>query len=146
MNSPEMVGVPKQTIESMCESFEVPYDQAVFDRYRLSTISYAPFKELNLLVKKTDWCIYIDKLWVTNKGHGIGTRYFREYLQQSTMPLVWRTRTERKRDWYMRFEGVRSIAMYQGYYFLVYDAGTRHNWTFEDLYLFKEPSLTSPHM
>jgi hypothetical protein len=141
MNSTKVIDVSKQILQSMCKSFEIPCDGRVLDRYRLSTISYVPFKELHLLVKKTDWCIYIDKLWVTNKGNGIGTRYFEEYLQQTTIPLVWRTRTERRRDWYMRFEGVRSIAMYQGHYFLVYDAGTRHNWTFEDLYLFKEPSL-----
>ena len=141
MQSIELVDVSTQIVKSMCESFEVPYSETVFDRYRLSTISYLPYKELHLLVKRTDWCIYIDKLWVKNKGNGAGTKYFGEFLEQSTMPLLWRTRTERKRNWYMRFKGVRSIAEHQGYYFLTYDAGKRHNWTFEDLYLFNEPSL-----
>jgi hypothetical protein len=141
MQSIELVGVSKQVLKSMCESFGFQYNQIVVDRYALTTISYLLYKELHMLIKKTGWCIYIDKLWVKNKGNGVGTKYFSEFLQQSRLPVLWRTRTERKRDWYLRFEGVRSIAKYQGFYFFVYDAGNQHNWTFEDIYLFNAPSL-----
>jgi hypothetical protein len=134
--------VPHHILESMCKTFELTCNETIVERYMQSTIVYHPFEDLHMFIRNTADFIYIDKLWVESKGNGVGTRCFGQYLKQSIKPVMWRTRTERRRDWYMRFDGVRTVASYKGYYFLVHDAGQRHNWTAEDICLFKEPSLT----
>lgn len=134
------------TLKAMCKAFEIVFQESVADRYRVSTISYVSFKDLHMFIKNTRGIVYIDKLWVENKGKGLGTKCFQEYLEQSTKPVIWRTRTERRKQWYMRFNGVRTICEYQGYHYFMYTHSNNkeYAWTYEDLDLFHEPSVTSP--
>lgn len=134
--------IRQHNLEDMCNAFEIVYNESVVDRYRGSTISYVLFKDLHMFIKNIRGFVYIDKLWVESKGNGIGTKCFREYLEQSTKPVIWRTRTERRMQWYMRFNGVRTICEYNGYHYFKYNH--RNAWTYEDTDLFHEPSLTSP--
>jgi hypothetical protein len=97
-----------------------------------------------MFIKSTQGFVYIDKLWVKNKGKGVGTKCFGEYLEQSTKPIIWRTRTQRLKDWYLSFKGVRTIGKYEGYHYFKYSHAddSLHAWTYEDMVLFHEPSLT----
>jgi acetylglutamate synthase len=132
-------------LQSMCRSFAIVYDNHVVDRYKTSSITYERFKDLNMLVKKIRGYTYIDKLWVSVdvKGRGLGSKCFGDYLQNSNRPLVWRTRTQRLVDWYLSFDGVRTIGKYGCYHYFKYTHSSKKclAWTCEDLDLFHEPSL-----
>jgi hypothetical protein len=131
----------------MCQSFDTDFNKDVQYRYQKPSFKYAAFGDLNMLYKHNNGFVYIDKLWVKEKGQGSGTRCFKQFLEgvSSNLTLIWRTRTKRRYGWYMRFAGVKHVATHNGYYFFVFNKGSRgqHGWTYEDLDLFKEPSLTT---
>lgn len=139
------IEISQHKLKDMCNAFKIIFNESVIVRYRGSTISYVSFKDLHMFIKNIRGVIYIDKLWVENKGHGVGTKCFREYLEQSRKPVIWRTRTERRKQWYIRFNGVKLICEYGGYYYFKYTHfnAKMNAWTYEDLDFFHEPSLTS---
>lgn len=133
-------------LKSMCEAFCVICTQQTIERYMCPSMIHIRYqKELNLLVQKYPQYWYIDKLWVVQKGGGKGTRYFSHFLKQSTKPLIWRTNKEHLRKWYLRFEDVKQIANYDGYWYFIH-SNPQHkmsSWSFEDLHLFHHPSYTT---
>jgi hypothetical protein len=116
----------------------------MYERYQRSCVRFQGISDLNLILKKRGEWTYIDKLWVEDKGKGKGTRYFQEYLREcaanKTM-LLWRTITDRKKEWYLKFDGVNHIATYNGYYYFTYNKSSARYWTYEDIDMFKEQSM-----
>lgn len=144
MNKRHLLTVKEDTIRSMCDSFEVDFQVDMYEKYQKPSMKYQLFGELKLILKDMKGCTYIDKLWVENKSQGIGSRYLTQYfkkaLEHDTM-LVWRTHTYNRKEWYLRFDGVKLVATYDGYYYFVYNKPNTHSWTYEDIPMFTQPSM-----
>lgn len=131
-------------LKSMCDAFNVACTQTTIERYTRPSMVHVTFKlHLNLLIQRYPLYWYLDKLWVVQKGLGIGTRCFQEFLACSTKPLIWRTNKDNLRNWYLTFQKVKEIVFYQGYWYFTHSHCTNFNWSFEDIHVFNHPSYTN---
>ncbi len=80
-------------VKSMCDSFGVLCTEKTLERYsRPSTIHIIFDEQLNLIIEKHHIYWYIDKLWIVQKRHGIGTKCFKAFLAKSDNTLIWRAK------------------------------------------------------
>lgn len=139
----EISEVTSNHLKNMCDAFGVLCIDLTHNRYLKPSMMHVTFQEhLNLIVQRYPSYWYIDKLWVNQKGCGIGTKCFKAFLEHSTKMVIWRTKKEKLCKWYIQFKGVRQFAKHNDYWYFIHtnDHNLTPNWCFEDLDIFCHPS------